>query len=57
LVLSEWIALGKQAGHAMAILRHKDKAFDVANEIGHSDLGHRSGDPDSPSLLNLKFGT
>jgi hypothetical protein len=25
----------------------EDKAFDVVDQIGHSDLGRRSGDPDS----------
>ena len=28
-------------------LAQEDKAFDVVDEIGHSDLGRCSGDPDS----------
>jgi hypothetical protein len=28
-------------------LAQKDKGFDVVDEIGHSDLGRCSGDPDS----------
>ena len=29
-------------------LAQEDKTFDVVDEIGHSDLGRCSGDPDSP---------
>ena len=29
-------------------LAQEDKALDVVDEIGHSDLGRCSGDPDSP---------
>ena len=28
-------------------LAQEDKAFDVVDQIGHSDLDRRSGDPDS----------
>ena len=30
----------------------EDKAFDVVDEIGHSDLDRCSGDPDSPMRQN-----
>ena len=36
-----------QVGSCDGDLAQKDKAFDVVDEIGHSDLGRRSGDPDS----------